>query len=85
MLSRLGRAVGRLAPDAYVAMNPADAAGAGLEAGAAVVVELDGHGRYQVPLRLLPELPLGVAGVPAGFTAFDGAGLPAWGGIHHVA
>ncbi|HEY7837080.1 MAG TPA: NADH-quinone oxidoreductase subunit NuoG [Terriglobales bacterium] len=81
VLSGLGRAVGSLAPDAYVALNPADAERAGLKEGDAVRVEPDGRRGYQVPLRLLPELPVGVAGVPAGFTAFDGAGLPHWGTV----
>ena len=78
-LSRLGRAVGSLAPDAYVALNPADASAAGLKGGDAIRVTPDGMRGYQVPLRLLPELPAGVAAVPVGFTAFDGAGLPLWG------
>ena len=76
-LSQLGRAIAQLAPAPYVALNPSDAAQAGWPAGAQLTLEL-GTRPYLLPLRLLPGLAAGVAGVPAGVPAFDGAALPAW-------
>ncbi|MGH9416242.1 MAG: molybdopterin-dependent oxidoreductase, partial [Terriglobales bacterium] len=76
-LSREGRALASLAPAAYVALSPGDAAAHGWLAGQPLAIQL-GARFYQVPLRLLEGLPPGVAALPAGFAAFDGVELPAW-------
>ncbi|MBZ5582990.1 MAG: NADH-quinone oxidoreductase subunit NuoG [Acidobacteriia bacterium] len=68
-LSRHAPAVAELAPAPYVALNPEDAAGFGPE------VELFGA---RVPVKAAPDLPRGLAGVPAGIPPFAGLDLPAW-------
>ena len=71
-LSRSAPAVAQLAPAAYVALGTEDAAGFGEEA---MVL---GH---KVPVRVAPELPRGVAGVPAGIPPFEGVLSPVWSAV----
>ncbi|HEY7393144.1 MAG TPA: NADH-quinone oxidoreductase subunit NuoG [Bryobacteraceae bacterium] len=59
--------VAELAPQPYVALNPADAAQFGQQ------VECLGQ---RVPVKLAPDLPVGTAGVPAGIPPFCGLDLP---------
>jgi NADH-quinone oxidoreductase subunit G len=66
-LSRHAPAVSQLAPEPYVALNPADASQFGQEA--------ECLGR-RVPVKLAPDLPVGIAGVPAGIPPFLGFDLP---------
>ena len=68
-LSAAAPAIASLAPKPYLALNPDDAAGFGPEA------EVLG---FRFPVKVLPELPRGVAGVPAGI---GGIALPAWGRV----
>jgi NADH-quinone oxidoreductase subunit G len=63
-LSAAAPAIAQLAPQTYVALNPEDAARAGDE------LTLFG---LRLPVKAAPELPRGVAGVPANL-----ASLPAW-------
>jgi NADH-quinone oxidoreductase subunit G len=67
--SRDAPAVAQLAPEPYLALAPADAAGFGER------VEVLGQ---KVPLRILPDLPRGVAGIPAGVPPFEGIVMPTW-------
>jgi NADH-quinone oxidoreductase subunit G len=67
--------IAQLAPEPYVALNVEDASAFG---GAA---ELWGR---RVPVKVRPELPQGVAGVPAGIPPFLGLELPAWCRISRV-
>ncbi|MGH9488256.1 MAG: NADH-quinone oxidoreductase subunit NuoG [Terriglobales bacterium] len=76
-LSRLGRAIAELSPAAYVGVSAAAATAAGWHQGQPMRLELDRRA-FQVPLRLIPGLADGLALLPAGFAAFDGAALPAW-------
>ncbi|MGD8624156.1 MAG: NADH-quinone oxidoreductase subunit NuoG [Anaerolineae bacterium] len=64
-LSVLTPGVLELAPEPYLALNPDDAAGLGVDAGDEVEFHV-GERRYRLPLRLLPALPPGLAGLPSG-------------------
>jgi NADH-quinone oxidoreductase subunit G len=64
-LSVLTPGVFELAPEPYLALNPQDAAGLGVQAGEEVEFHIQGR-LYRLPLKLLPMLPLGVAGLPVG-------------------
>ena len=68
-LSRFAPAVAQLTPEAYIALGTEDAVGFGEEA---MVL---GH---KVPVRIAPELPRGVVGVPAGIPPFEGLLSPVW-------
>ena len=76
--------VKQLSPGAYVAMNDEDAAQLRAQADAAMVVTINGAA-YQLPLLLRPDLPLGIAGVPAGIEPLWGLQLPARGTIVRAA
>ena len=52
-------------PQPYVALNPDDAAGLQLQAGACAILEC-ADGRYRLPVRHDPSLVPGTAGVPVG-------------------
>ena len=77
-LSLQAPAVASLAPAPYLAVNAAGAASfrTGEQAGE-VEIELGGA-KHRLPLKVLPELPAGIAGIPAGLTPAQGAVLPAW-------
>ena len=72
--------VKELSPRAYVAMNHEDAARIGLQTEDAVEFTVAGM-TYRALLKLRPDLPRGVAGVPAGIEPLQGIRLPAWGRI----
>jgi NADH-quinone oxidoreductase subunit G len=74
-LSILSPGVAELAPKPYVAMNAQDAARLGLKEGQAVTL---GSDPINLPLRIRPALPLGVAAVPAGLAGMPVLALPMW-------
>jgi len=77
-LSFQSPAVASLSPAPYLALNAADAASLHLEEqGGEVEIELGGV-KHRLPLKVLPDLPGGIAGIPAGLTPACGAVLPAW-------
>jgi NADH-quinone oxidoreductase subunit G len=77
-LSFQSPAVASLAPAPYLALNAADAASLHMEEQAREVeIELGGV-KHRLPLKVLPDLPGGIAGIPAGLTAASGEVLPAW-------
>ncbi len=83
-LSLQAPAVAELAPSPYLAMNPTDAASLHLDGQPGdVEIELGGV-KQRLPLKILPGLPAGVAGIPAGLTAIRGEELPAWSRIERV-
>lgn len=64
-----------LAPTAHVAVNAVD-----FTEGEEVEVRCAG-GTFRLPVRIRPDLPCGVAGLPAGVPPIAGLDLPAWGKI----
>jgi NADH-quinone oxidoreductase subunit G len=77
-LSLQSPAVASLAPAPYLALNAADAASLHMEEQAGEVeIELGGA-KHRLPLKVLPELPEGIAGIPAGLTTASGEVFPAW-------
>lgn len=82
-LSVLSPGVNELAPRAYVALNEEDAMRLGLRAGETVEFMIAGTS-HQAPLQIRPDLPLGLAGAPAGIEPFQGVRLPAWTRIAHA-
>jgi NADH-quinone oxidoreductase subunit G len=76
-LSMLSPGIASLAPEAYVALNADDAQALGVEPGAAVYLEV-GDTRQRLVVRVLPELPRGMAGVPAGLPGLPLMPTPAW-------
>ena len=76
-LSSQSPAVAQLAPKPYVAVSAADAERLQVQEGAQVEVTLDGTSQ-KLPVVVQPELPKGIAGLPAGLVPVEGAGLPAW-------
>lgn len=78
--SALAPPVARRSPGPYLAVRPDDASRLGLPEGPVAVLSL-GEMDVVLPVRYLPDLPAGVAGVPAGITTIPGVPLPAWGRI----
>ena len=76
--------VAELAPSPYLALGAADASALHMEDGTGEVeIELGGA-KQRLPLKVLPDLPAGIAGIPAGLTIARGEGLPAWSRIERV-
>jgi NADH-quinone oxidoreductase subunit G len=76
-LSAYAPGIAELAPDPYLAVNAAGAAKLQTESSSEVEIELGGT-PYRLPLKVVPELPDGVAAIPDGLTPARGAELPAW-------
>ncbi|MGH9359481.1 MAG: molybdopterin-dependent oxidoreductase, partial [Terriglobia bacterium] len=79
-LSRRAPAVAELAPKPYVALNAEDASQLGVVEGQEVAVQWNGSA-HRLPVKLRPDLPAGVAGLPVGLPGTEGAPLPARGKI----
>ena len=74
----------QLAPSPYLALNAVDASALHLEGETGnVEIELGGV-KQRLPLKVLPDLPAGIAGIPAGLTIARGEELPAWSRIERV-
>jgi NADH-quinone oxidoreductase subunit G len=83
-LSLQAPGVASLAPDPYLAVNAADAASLQVgEPAGELEIEL-GEKKFRLPLKVLADLPAGIAGIPAGLTSADGAAFPAWSRILRV-
>lgn len=82
-LSVQSPAVRERAPQAYLAMHPADAARLRLAAGELVDLTV-GDVSYRVAYLAAPDLLRGVAEFPAGLPGLAGLILPAWGTIRRV-
>ncbi len=76
-LSSQAPAVAQLAPKPYVALSAADAERLQVQEGAQVEVTLAGTAQ-KLPVVVQPDLPRGIAGIPAGLVPVEGAGLPVW-------
>ena len=79
-LSNHSPGVKQLSPRAYLAMNEEDAKRFGLSSDDNVEFTIDGA-NYQASLQIRPDLPSGIAGIPAGIEPFTGTPVPAWGRI----
>ncbi|MCB0584919.1 MAG: NADH-quinone oxidoreductase subunit NuoG [Phaeodactylibacter sp.] len=76
--SALAPAIRERMPAPYLALNPEDASKAQLEEGEIAWLELPG-GALELPVRLLPSLPAGLAGMPRGLP-----GIPFWEGLPDI-
>jgi NADH-quinone oxidoreductase subunit G len=76
-MSAWAPAVRELFPKPYVALNAGEARGLGVEEGQGLGITLDGT-RFELPLRIAPELPNGVAGLPVGLPDFREPSMPVW-------
>ena len=70
-MSAVAPAVRQLAPAAYVALSPGDAAALGAPPGSTAELIVAG-GTLHLPVRLLDSLPAGVAGVPVCLPGLEG-------------
>jgi NADH-quinone oxidoreductase subunit G len=75
--------VKQLSPQPYVAVNDEYAKRLGLQATSMVEFVINGTS-YRAPLHIRPDLPVGVAGVPAGVDPFLGIQLPSWSTVVRV-
>ncbi len=82
-LSVLSPGVRERAPQAYVALHPADAARLRLAPSERVDLTV-GDVSHRVPYLAAPDLPRGVAAFPVGLPGLTGLVLPAWGRIRKV-
>ena len=82
-LSVLTPGIAERAPQPYLALGPDDAGSLGVENDEQVVLELAGTA-WTRPLRILPSLPPGVAGLPVGVSGDDWVALPAWARIERA-
>jgi NADH-quinone oxidoreductase subunit G len=83
-LSALGPAIAERAPAPYVALGADDAAALGVAAGD--IVELRGLvPALRLPVELRPDLPRGVAGLPAGLEDLPFVALPQWAQVARAA
>ncbi|HEX7634254.1 MAG TPA: molybdopterin-dependent oxidoreductase, partial [Noviherbaspirillum sp.] len=79
-LSVLASGIAALAASPYLALHPDDAAQLGYNAGEAAQLHLE-RTTYWLPVQLRPDLPRGVAGLPAVLPSLEGIMLPCWGVI----
>lgn len=77
-LSLSAPAIARLAPEPYVAIGESS-----FTSSREVEITVTGQ-RFRLPVRVRPDLPRGIAGLPAGIPPVTGFSLPAWGRIASV-
>ncbi|MGE5648442.1 MAG: NADH-quinone oxidoreductase subunit NuoG [Acidobacteriota bacterium] len=77
-LSMYAPAIASLAPQPYIALNER----AGFAAGDHI--DIDGVAAH-LPVKIAPELPDGVAGLPAGLPGIETCDLPAWAALRRSA
>jgi NADH-quinone oxidoreductase subunit G len=83
-LSRHAPAVEKLVFEPYLALNVADAGSLGLEDGSGEVeIELSGT-KHRLPVKVLPDLPGGIAGIPHGLPAAFGEVFPTWRRVERI-
>jgi NADH-quinone oxidoreductase subunit G len=76
-LSMFTPGLAELAPQHYLALNPADAEQLGLAEASRAAIELEGQ-EHHLPVKLVPSLPLGLAGLPMGLPGLPFIRLPRW-------
>ena len=77
-LSILSPGIAELAPTPYVALSANDAGSLGVSAGEEVEVSAAGMAR-RLPVKVVPSLPEGIAGLPAGLKGTEGLAWGRWG------
>jgi NADH-quinone oxidoreductase subunit G len=77
-LSRLAPGIAELMPRAFIALNATDGLRMGIKPGELMKVSI-GSSVYELELSLRPDVPRGVALIPAGIPPIDGIPLPARG------
>jgi NADH-quinone oxidoreductase subunit G len=77
-LSLSAPGIAELATTPHVAVNAGD-----FTEGEKVEVRCAG-GTFRLPVRIRPDLPRGVAGLPVGLPPLIGCGLPGWGMIVRI-
>ncbi|HEU5401562.1 MAG TPA: NADH-quinone oxidoreductase subunit NuoG, partial [Terriglobales bacterium] len=83
-LSRHAPAIATLAFTPYLALNATDASELGAnDETSQIEIELGGA-KHRLPVKILPDLPAGVAGVPNGLPAAFGEVFPAWRRIERI-
>ena len=83
-LSRNAPAIAKLQFKPYLALNQGDAGGLGIsDEGDEVEIEL-GRTKHRLPVKVLPDLPSGIAGIPHGLPAAFGEVFPAWRRVERV-
>jgi NADH-quinone oxidoreductase subunit G len=74
-LSLLAPGIAQRAPEAYLGLNDRDLAQLGLREGQ-IVTFIRHEATYQLPARIIPSLPHGIAGLPVGLPATLGLQPP---------
>jgi NADH-quinone oxidoreductase subunit G len=69
--------ISELAPRPYLGLNEGDAAGLGLSEGDETEVFFFRGPKHILPVRIIPSLPEGVAGIPVGLPGLAGMDAPA--------
>ena len=77
-LSILTPGVEELAPQPYLALSAEDAGRLGMAEGDAMTVEV-GQMALRLPVRIVPGMATGIAGLPVGLPGLPHLALPAWG------
>ncbi|MDQ5985116.1 MAG: NADH-quinone oxidoreductase subunit G [Syntrophus sp. SKADARSKE-3] len=77
-LSALAPGIAQLSPEPYLALHPDDAGTRNMQDSQVLRIVLNGQD-MDLPIRLDPSLPFGVAGMPAGLAGLSGIILPEWG------
>lgn len=83
-LSRLAPGISELAPRAFIVLNATEGESMGFKTGEPVKVSI-GSSVYHLDVALRPDVPRGVALLPAGLTPIDGTPLPAPGKLTQAA
>ena len=74
-LSVLSPGVKERSPQPYLALNPADAQRLHITADAKVMI---GQATIELPIKLEPSLPHGIAGIPIGLADMPKMAVPTW-------
>ncbi|MBI5249186.1 MAG: NADH-quinone oxidoreductase subunit NuoG [Desulfomonile tiedjei] len=82
-LSVMSPGIGERAPAPYVGLRTDDAAALGFHEGDLVKVIIDTE-TQQLEVKIVPGLPMGVAGLPVGLPGISWVQLPAWGRLSTI-
>lgn len=82
-LSVFAPAVAELVPKPYLVLNPEDANRLQVKSGEEIAVDLGGS-VHRLPVRISPDIPKGIAGLPAGLPPVGEVGLPAWSKLSRI-